>query len=151
MREICCLVVHHEKKGLAGMDTGDFMEDVSGTTGITGAVDGVMSIKGRRGAQETSEERKLLLSGRDIPHDIGLDMRFDAERGGWLTAARQDLRVDILKLLFVHRYMTQADMVASFPNVPRTRIVQVLTALKFEGQIKQDRIGYSLPNDFKGD
>lgn len=150
-REVCALVVHHEKKGLAGNDSADFMEDVSGTTGITGAVDGVMSIKGRRGAQETAEERKLLLSGRDIPHDITIDMRFDAERGGWLTAAKQDVRVAILKLLSVHRYMTQADMVASFPNIPRTRIVQVLTTLKFEGLIKQDRIGYSLPDDFKGD
>jgi hypothetical protein len=150
-REVCCVVVHHEKKGLAGSDSGDFMEDVSGTTGITGAVDGIMSIKGRRGFQDQAEERKLLLTGRDIPHDLDLDIRFDAERGGWLTAARQDAKAAILKMLALHPYMTQADVTGSFPNVPKSRIVQVLTQMKFEHLIVHDRLGYHLPNPFKGD
>jgi hypothetical protein len=150
-REICCIVVHHEKKGLAGNDSADFMEDVSGTTGITGAVDGVMSIKGRRGVQDTGEDRKLLLSGRDIPNDIEIDMRFDAERGGWLPHQRQDLKLAILQLLKLHRFMTQADVSASLPNVPRNRIVQVLTSMKFEHLVDHTRLGYSIPNDFKGD
>lgn len=150
-REICVIVVHHEKKGLAGNDSADFMEDVSGTTGITGAVDGVMSIKGRRGVQDSNEERMLLLSGRDIPSDIQLDMRFDAERGGWLPAARQDLRVAIKSLLKAHRYMTQTEVAASMPHVPKNRIVQVLTSMKFDNEIIHDRLGYHIPNDFKGD
>lgn len=150
-REICIIVVHHEKKGLAGNDTGDFMEDVSGTTGITGAVDGVMSIKGRRGTQDSNEDRRLLLSGRDIPDDIELDMKFDAERGGWLPAARQDLKVALKVLLSAHRYMTQTEIVASMPHVPRNRIVQALTAMKFAGEILHTRLGYEITNDFKGD
>lgn len=127
------------------------MEDVSGTTGITGAVDGIMSIKGRRGLKEDAEERKLLVTGRDIPHDIDIDIKFDAERGGWLTAARQDIRAAILKLLKAYSYMTQADVTGSFPQIPRSRIVQVLTGMKFEHLIVHDRLGYHLPNDFKGD
>jgi hypothetical protein len=150
-REVCVIVVHHEKKGLAGSDTGDFMEDVSGTTGITGAVDGVMSIKGKRGPAQENEERMLLLSGRDVPHDINVDMCFDAERGGWLTAARQDVRHSILKLLERHPYMTQQEFGSVLPTVSRSRISQVLTTMKFENLIVQGRAGYSLPRDFKGD
>ena len=150
-REICCMVVHHEKKGLAGTDTGDFMEDVSGTTGITGAVDGVMSIKGRRGIQEGNEERMLLLSGRDVPHDISVDIRFDAERGGWLTATRANIREQLLKLLHSYGVMSQAEIVGSFPTVPKARVIQVLTTLKFEGHVLHTRSGYTIPNNFKGD
>lgn len=150
-REICIIVVHHEKKGLASAESGDFMEDVSGTSGITGAVDGVMSIKGKRGIQQENEERMILLSGRDIPHDISLDMSFDAERGGWLPAARQDVRASILKLLERHPFMTQLEFGSILPNVSRSRISQVLTTMKFENLIVQGRAGYSLPRNFKGD
>lgn len=150
-REVCILVVHHEKKGLASSESGDFMEDASGTSGITGTVDGVMSIKGKRGPSQENEERKLLLSGRDIPFDIELDMLFEAERGGWLPAAKQDVRANILKLLHMHPYMTQQEFVSVMPNVSRSRISQVLTTMKFENLIVQGRSGYHLPRDFKGD
>lgn len=144
-RGICILVVHHEKKGLASQESGDFMEDASGTSGITGTVDGVMSIKGKRGIQQENEERMLLLSGRDIPHDIQLDMAFDAERGGWKTAARQDVRSSILALLERHPFMGQQEFVSVLPNVSASRIRQVLTTMKFENLIKQGKYGYSLP------
>lgn len=150
-RNVLILTIHHEKKGLASQESGDFMEDASGTSGITGTVDGVMSIKGKRGIQQENEERKLLLSGRDIPHDFDLDMSFDAERGGWLPAARQDVRHSILKLLERHPYMTQQEFASVLPNVSRSRISQVLTTMKFENLIVQGRAGYSLPRDFKGD
>lgn len=150
-REVCIIVIHHEKKGLASQDSGDFLEDVSGTSGITGAVDGVMSIKGKRGMQTENEERKLYLSGRDIPHDFDVDMTFDAQRGGWQPAARQDVRHAILKLLERYPYMAQKEFCAILPNVSQSRITQVLTSLKFEGLIQQGKAGYSLPRDFKGD
>jgi hypothetical protein len=150
-REVCILVVHHEKKGLASQESADFMEDASGTAGITGTVDGVMSIKGKRGVQQENEERVLLLSGRDIPHDISLDMAFDAERGGWQQAARQDVRNSILKLLERHPYLTQPEFVSVLPNVSPSRIRQVLATMKLENLIQQGRAGYHLPRDFKGD
>lgn len=150
-REVCVMIVHHEKKGLASQESADFMEDASGTAGITGSVDAVMSIKGKRGIQIENEERKLLLSGRDIPHDYDLDINFDAERGGWLPAARQDVRASILTLLERHPYMTQPEFGSILPNVSRSRISQVLTTMKFENLIVQGKAGYSLPRDFKGD
>lgn len=143
-RQVCGLIVHHEKKGLASEETGDFMEDVSGSSGITGAVDGVISIKGKRGMSEHNEQRKLLISGRDVPKDYSIDMAFDAQRGGWLVAARQDVQEAIKALLAVHPYLNQQELAALLPNTSRGRISQVLTHMKFEGVITQNRYGYSL-------
>jgi hypothetical protein len=143
-RDLCILVVHHEKKGLAGTQSGDFLEDVNGSSGITGGVDGIISIKGRRGQQDEAESRKLLITGRDVPHDYELDMSFDAERGGWLTAARQDVRVAIRTLLTQHPYITQTEFKALLPNTPPGRISRVLIDMKYDGEVDQNRYGYSL-------
>ena len=151
-RDICIMPVHHEKKGLASSDSADFLEDVSGSAGITGAVDGVMSIKGKRGpVTDTGEERKLFITGRDVPHDYDIDTLFDAKKGGWLPAARQDAKAVILTLLSRHPYMGQLEIVSLLPHIPRSRLTQVLTTLVYEGHIVRGRAGYSLPNNFKGD
>jgi hypothetical protein len=152
MRDVCVMPVHHEKKGLASAESADFLEDVSGSSGITGAVDGVVSIKGKRGPSiDGGEERKLLISGRDVPHDFDVDMKFDARRGGWQPAARQDAKYSILQLLSRHPYLGQQEIQNLLPQVPRGRVGLVLTTLKHEGHIVQGRAGYSLPNNFEGD
>lgn len=143
-RDICILVVHHEKKGLAGTSTGDFLEDVNGSSGITGGVDGVISIKGRRGVQDETESRQLLITGRDVPTDFTLDMSFDAERGGWLPAARQDVRVAVRQLLGQYPFVSQTELQTFLPNVAVSRLRRVLIEMKYEGEIDQNRHGYSL-------
>lgn len=143
-RDICIIVVHHEKKGLAGTPSGDFIEDVSGSSGITGGVSGIISIKGRRGIQEENESRKLMITGRDVPNDYELDMSFDAERGGWLTAARQDAKTAIKQLFLQHPFMTQMDMIAMIPNMPANRIRRAVLEMKFEGELIQSKHGYSM-------
>lgn len=146
-REVCVVVVHHEKKGLANSDSADFMEDVSGTSGITGTVDGVISIKGKRGVQYENEARKLLISGRDVPRDFEVDMSFDAERGGWINAVRQDVKESILALLARHPFINQQEFASLLPSISRSRISQVLTELKYEGHITQNRYGYAIPRE----
>jgi hypothetical protein len=143
-REICIILVHHEKKGLASQQSGDFMEDISGTSGITGAIDGAISIKGTRGMQQENEQRKLLISGRDVPRDFEVDMSFDAERGGWLTAVRQDLQQTIKELLRNHSFINQQEFASLLPNISRGRISQLLVQMKYEGIIQQTKFGYSL-------
>jgi len=103
-----------------------------------------MSIKGKRGMSEENEVRNLLLSGRDIPRDYNIDMAFDAQRGGWLVAARQDVQEAIKALLAHHPFLNQQEIAALLPTASRGRISQVLTNLKFEGVITQNRFGYSL-------
>jgi hypothetical protein len=130
-RDICIIVVHHEKKGLAGSQSGDFLEDVNG-------------IKGRRGVQDETESRTLLITGRDVPTDFQLDMSFDAERGGWLPAARQDVRVAVKQLLTQYPFVSQTELQTFLPNVAVSRLRRVLIEMKYDGEIDQNRHGYSL-------
>lgn len=143
-KKVLIIPVTHEKKGLANVDSGDFLEDVTGSAGNTGGSDGVISIKGKRGVQDENESRKLYISGRDVPHDYEVDMTFDAERGGWLTAARQDVRVALRALFERHPFINQQELSALLPNVTKSRLTQVLTKMKFEGEITSTKFGYQL-------
>jgi hypothetical protein len=143
-KEVLIIPVTHEKKGLAGNDSADFLEDVTGSAGNTGGSDGVISIKGRRGVQDENESRKLYISGRDVPHDYEVDMTFDAERGGWLTAARQDAKVAIRAILGAHPFVNQQELAALLPNVSKARITKALTEMKFQGEVTSTKHGYQL-------
>jgi hypothetical protein len=143
-KEVLIMPVTHEKKGLASVDSGDFLEDVTGSAGNTGGSDGVISIKGKRGVQDENESRKLYISGRDVPHDYEVDMTFDAERGGWLTAARQDVRVALRALFERHPFINQQELAALLPNVTKSRLTKVLTEMKFQGEVISTRHGYQL-------
>lgn len=142
---VCLMPVTHEKKGNADRGIGgDFLEDVTGSAGISGGVDGVISIKGRRGVQEENESRKLLVSGRDVPHDYEVDISFDAERGGWLKAAKEDIKVAIRGLLTAHPFLNQVDFRNLLPNAGQARLFRALTDMKLQGEVEQGKYGYSL-------
>lgn len=142
-KNILILPVTHEKKGLAGNDSADFLEDVTGSAGMTGGSDGVISIKGRRGIQDENESRKLYISGRDVPHDYEVDMSFDAQRGGWLTAARTDVKVALRALFDRHPFINQQELRALLPNVSQARVTKCLIEMKFEGELTQSKFGYA--------
>ena len=145
---VCLMPVTHEKKGNADRGVGgDFLEDVTGSAGISGGVDGVVSIKGRRGVQEENESRKLLVSGRDIPFDYEIDISFDAERGGWHKAAKEDVKVAIRALLTRHPFLNQRDIQNLLPNAGQARLYRALTDMKMEGEIEQGKFGYCLKRD----
>ena len=143
-KNVLIIPVHHEKKGLANSTSGDFMEDVNGSSGITGGVDGVMAIKGRRGVQEENESRKLYISGRDIPFDYEIDMAFDAQTGGWKPAKKQDVRTAVLEVLMRHPFINQKELASLLPNVSQPRLSKVLLEMKFANEVEQGKYGYSL-------
>lgn len=144
-KEVLIILVHHEKKGNADRGIGgDFLEDASGSAGITGGADGMISIKGRRGVQDENESRKLLITGRDVKFDYEVDISFDAERGGWLKAAKEDTKVAIRELLTRHPFLNQRDLQNLLPNSGQARIYRCLTDMKLTGEIEQNRFGYSL-------
>ncbi len=144
-RKICIIPVTHEKKGNADVGQGgDFMEHVTGSAGMTGGADGVISIKGRRGIQEENESRKILISGRDVPFDYELDAAFDADRGGWMKAAKEDIKVGIRGLLQLHPFLNQKDIQSLLPGSGQARIYRALMDMKLMGEIEQGRHGYSL-------
>jgi hypothetical protein len=141
----CIMPVTHEKKGNADRGIGgDFLEDVTGSAGISGGADGVISIKGRRGVQEENESRKLLISGRDVPFDYEQDISFDAERGGWLKAAKEDVKVALRALLTIHPFLNQRDIQNLLPHAGQARLYRALTDMKLVGEIEQGKFGYSL-------
>ena len=58
----CIVVVHHNRKGKSEIDA---VEQISGSLGLSGAVDGMLVIDGVR----SEKQYKLSLIGRDIPTD----------------------------------------------------------------------------------
>lgn len=143
--DVLIVPVHHEKKGNADRGIGaDFLEDVSGSAGITGGVDGVISIKGRRGIQEEAESRKILISGRDIPYDYEFDVAFDAEQGGWINSKKEDAKVAILHILHQYPVLNQKELSLMLPNVSQARISKALIELKLENKIDHGKHGYNL-------
>lgn len=146
-----CLIipVHHEKKGNAERGIGaDFLEDVSGSAGITGGVDGVISIKGRRGIQEEAESRKILISGRDIPHDYEFDVAFDTDQGGWINSKKEDAKVSIMHTLQQYPVLNQKELSALLPNISMARLSKALIELKLENKIDHGKHGYNLKRGY---
>jgi hypothetical protein len=92
---IAVLVYHHDRK----MDAEDVFDTVSGTLGLTGAVDTILVLT--RKAQGTS----LHIRGRDIEDETALAMQFDKDTGRWSVLGnasevqRSDERTRIIKVL----------------------------------------------------
>lgn len=96
----CILVITHNRKGKSDTDA---LEQVSGSLGLTGAVDGALVIDGVR----TDKHYKLSLIGRDIPNDDELAISRKTN-GEWeiLGQANQvfisEERKEISELLKLH-------------------------------------------------
>jgi hypothetical protein len=73
-RRISLLVVHHLRKGSAE----DPLDEISGSTGLTGAADALLVLQRTRGQSEAL----LHVTGRDV-EEQELPLRFDAESGRW--------------------------------------------------------------------
>lgn len=147
--DILIILVTHEKKGNADRGIGsDFLEDVTGSAGMTGGVDGVISIKGRRGAQDQTEARKILISGRDIPFDYEFDVAFDADQGGWINGSKEDAKETILQTLAKYPVLNKQEIGHMLPNVGIARISKALIELKAEGKVEHSRNGYNLKRGY---
>jgi hypothetical protein len=142
--QLTLIIVHHERKGSL-KETQDFIEDTSGSTGLTGGVDGIMAIKGKRGTSEENETRQLAITGRDVIHDHVLNISFDAELGGWRLAKQQDVGEGILTLLRKYPVLKVTELNGLMPNTPPSRIRQILLELRHEGRIENTAQGYRLP------
>jgi AAA domain len=84
--KVTILVVHHLRK----LDAGDPLDTVSGSTGLTGSVDGAMVLKRDRGKQDAT----LVVDGRDIEEPAELALRWDADIASWvLMGGAEECRV----------------------------------------------------------
>ncbi len=71
---IAIVLVHHRRKG-EGMDD---LESISGSYGLTGAADGIWSLKRERGRSDVV----LFVTGRDVDEQE-LALKWDATLGSW--------------------------------------------------------------------
>jgi 5S rRNA maturation endonuclease (ribonuclease M5) len=72
---VAILVIHHTRKA----DAEDPLDTISGSTGLTGGVDGAMVLKRQRGRADAF----VYVTGRDIEEEIELALRWKAESAGW--------------------------------------------------------------------
>jgi DNA-binding Lrp family transcriptional regulator len=72
---VAVLVVHHTRKA----ESDDWMDEISGTTGLTGGMDGALVIKRARGDADAI----LHVTGRDIEDDADLALKWDQMTAIW--------------------------------------------------------------------
>jgi hypothetical protein len=72
---VAILVLHHRRK----MEEGDYVDSVSGTTGLTGAADTILVLKRDRGKCDAV----LFATGRDIEEEVELGLGWDKGTATW--------------------------------------------------------------------
>ncbi len=75
---VSILAIHHLRKLVAD----DVLDEISGSIGVTGAVDGALILKRERGQSEAM----LYVTGRDIEQDQQLALVFDRTTATWTLA-----------------------------------------------------------------
>jgi hypothetical protein len=75
---VSVLVVHHTRK-MAAVDP---VDEVSGSTGLSGGADGIMVLKRDRGKADAY----LHVTGREVEEDAELALGWDASRASWMLA-----------------------------------------------------------------
>ncbi len=94
---VSILAVHHLRK----TGSSDVLDEIIGSTGVTGAVDGTMILKRDRGQNEAT----LFVTGRDVEREQHLALSFDATTALWTAVGNAEelrctrARQEILDLL----------------------------------------------------
>ncbi len=137
------LIIHHNRKGKAETDP---LEQISGSLGLSGAVDGALIIDGNRGDPSYT----LSLIGRDIPADDDLAITLQ-KNGQWvvLGAAREVFisreRQAVKELLLLHPGGLKPRDVVDLTGKKASSIRKLMTAMARDGQLVNIKGTYSLP------
>jgi AAA domain len=100
MYRVSILVVHHLRK----MGADDVLDEITGSIGVTGAVDGALILKRERGQGEAT----LFVTGRDIEQEQQLALTFDSITAMWTLVGnaeeykRTKERQEVIDLLIEH-------------------------------------------------
>lgn len=147
------VVVHHDRKA----DSGDWVETVSGSNGLTGSADAVVLLRRDRGAAEGL----LQITGRDVPDGefaltfedgfwdlAGDDLTTAGERAGSVKAGmgKGDTVTKVVLHLAVNPGSTPKQ-IADGLGLAATTVRQTLSRLAREGRVAHDPStrSYSLP------
>src|SRR5215217_4148437 len=95
--EVSILVVHHLRK----LGAADPLDEISGSTGLSGGADGILVLKRDRGRADAY----LHVTGREIEEEAELALRWEANLATWTLAGdaeeyrRSEEQEEILKVL----------------------------------------------------
>jgi len=137
------LIIHHNRKGKAETDP---LEQISGSLGLAGAVDGALIIDGNRG----DPSYNLSLIGRDIPNDDDLAISLQ-NNGRWvvLGAAKEIFisteRQAVKELLILHPGGLKPSEVADLTGKKAGGVRKLMNAMAKDGQLINAKGVYSLP------
>jgi hypothetical protein len=148
-RGVAILVVHHLRK----LEAGDPLDMISGSTGLTGGVDGAMVLKRDRGKQDAT----LVVDGRDIEEPSELALRWDAEIASWSLMGdaeeyrKSEERRRILELLERMGEPMWPKEIAEALGKNRSTTRVLLANMKQDGQVEDTGQGYTAAHDHKQD
>jgi hypothetical protein len=139
----CIVVVTHNRKGKSETDA---LEQISGSLGLSGAVDGALVIDGIR----TDKQYKLSLIGRDIPNDDELAIS-RANNGEWsiLGQAKQVFitseRKEISDLLLAHPEGLKPKEISDILGKKPGTVRKLLLSMTGDQQVIPNRGTYLFP------
>jgi hypothetical protein len=143
-RHVAILVIHHLRKSEAD----DPLDEISGSTGLTGGVDGVMVLTRERGDADAF----LYVTGRDIEEDRKVALTFDSYNATWQLrgdAAEYQLsksRREIIEALKGEPPLS-CKAIAEKLNKPRGTIAPLVSEMFRAGQLVQPKQHqYALPD-----
>jgi uncharacterized membrane protein YgcG len=137
------LIVTHNRKGKSDVDP---LEQISGSLGLSGSVDGALVIDGNR----SDKHYTLSLIGRDIPDDDDLAIQ-RASNGEWqllgqakhvfVSTERQAIR----DLLLLHPSGLAPKDIAAQLAKKQPAVRKLLSSMVADGQVNVNKTIYSLP------
>lgn len=142
------IAVHHSRKGASE----DFLDEVSGTLGLAGSVDTVITLKRKR----TDVAAELSVTGRDVDETVYsltfMEGKWHPADGSLSAAAKKacepplsDKMVAVLDFVNSRERTTAADVVQNLSDIKEATARQYLTRLAKNGLIQRTATGVYEP------
>jgi len=144
---VAIVVVHHLRKTGAA----DPLDEISGSTGLSGGVDGALILKRDRGRADAY----LHVTGRDIEEDAEYALRWDHTLAAWSLVGDADEyrqseeRREIIELLETTGPLEPKDVAEALDKNPSTTRV-LLRKMLADGQVAVEEGGYTVVNTVNG-
>jgi hypothetical protein len=143
--EVAIVVVHHTRK----MAAADPLDEISGSTGLMGGVDGVLVLKRDRGKADAV----LHVDGRDIEEPAEYALKWDAKTAGWTIVGdaeeyrMSEERKEIFGVLTEADEFLSPGEVADALGKPRNTIKQRLWRMAQDGQVENQNGKYGITHN----
>jgi len=131
--EVSILVVHHLRK----LGAADPLDEISGSTGLSGGADGVLVLKRDRGRADAY----LHVTGREIEEEAELALRWNADLASWtLVGDAEEYRIsqerqDIVRVLVEAGEPMTPKEVAELLDKPPNAVKYLMWKMSKDGQL----------------